>query len=672
MRPPDRTARPPCPVARVREALATSTLLRDVASVREDGGRAFAVGTARVRPLYSQEVDRLEALGNTADDWSRVRVADGFDWRHVRHCHFGGDVLIGRLAGHVEVAGARFPVGVYHSTVVNCVLGNDVLVREVKLLANYVLGEAAVLFDCGSVVCDAATAFGNGAALPLGPETGGREVPVYAEIDVATAAAIARSRHRPDLLARYAAAVAEYADRARSPRGIIGPGASLCHTPRVRNVYVGAGARVEGATLVEDSTLLGDPDEPARVESGACVSGSLLQWGSRASTLALVSRAVLAEHAHAERHAKVSDSIVGCNSGVAAGEVTASLVGPFVSLHHQALLIAALWPEGKGNVSYGANVGSNHTGKAPDQEFLPGEGLFLGLGVNVKYPADFSRSPYTILACGVTTLPQRLAFPFSLVNLPAAHLPNVSPAYNQLVPAWLLTDNLYAVRRNEAKFRARNLARRTSLETEVFRPAIVELMRDAVRRLEAVPPREVYTERDVEGLGKNYLLEADRAAAVEAYRFFIRYYALLGLSCRVREALARGAGGIDRLLTMRSAAQPWEHQRRILAEDFGCTDVAAALRDLPDVLERVARGVELSKGKDDHRGRKVISDYADAHVPAAGDPFVRQTWDETARQRHEVELLLERLASWGKLAVAQPVRLADPVPVAFPSVTASG
>src|SRR5438093_5611883 len=119
----------------------------------------------------------------------------------------------------------------------------------------------------------------------------------------------------------------------------------------------------------------------------------------------------------------VTASISGPNSGVAEGEVTASLLGPFVGFHHQALLIAALWPEGKGNVGYGANVGSNHTSKAPDQEFWPGEGTFFGLGVNIKFPADFSRAPYSIIASGVATLPQRVTFPFSLLNNPGAHFP---------------------------------------------------------------------------------------------------------------------------------------------------------------------------------------------------------------------------------------------------------
>ena len=109
---------------------------------------------------------------------------------------------------------------------------------------------------------------------------------------------------------------------------------------------------------------------------------------------------MLCEHSHVDRHGKLFDSLLGPNSGVSEGEVsivvsclpqlmctlpmhqvTSCLVGPFVGFHHQALLIACFWPSGKGNIGYGANVGSNHTLKAPDQELWPGEGLFFGLGV---------------------------------------------------------------------------------------------------------------------------------------------------------------------------------------------------------------------------------------------------------------------------------------------------
>src|SRR5262249_15068606 len=229
-----------------------------------------------------------------------------------------------------------------------------------------------------------------------------------------------------------------YLAGARAVRGVIERGAALRDTPRVEDSYVGPRARIDGATLVAGCTLLSSPAQPTEVLSGACVTDALLQWGSPVATLAVVERSLLAEHVCVDRHAKVSGSVLGPNTAVAQGEVTASLLGPFVAAHHQSLLIAVLWPQGKGNVSHGASVGCNHTSRAPDQECRPGEGTFFGLGVSVKFPADFSRAPYTLFACGVTTGPGRLLFPFSLVSRPAAPPPGVSPAHNEILPAWQL------------------------------------------------------------------------------------------------------------------------------------------------------------------------------------------------------------------------------------------
>lgn len=650
-------------IARVLAARADSDFLRAVGSVRRDGGLMLALGRSRLRRLYPEEVVRLEGLGNTCEDWSRVRVADGFDWRRVLHSSFHGDVVLGRFARRVSLEeGLELPAGIYRSTLSDCVVGDDVLVRDVKLLANYVLGPGAVLVNCGRISCDPGTSFGNGTALPLGIESGGREVAVYAEIDVDVAGAVTRSRARRDFLHAYGRAVADYTAEAASQRGIIERGCTVSNTPTIRNAYLGPHAVIDGATLVTDSTLLSGEDEPVRVESGACVSRSLLQWGSRASTLALVERSVLAEHAHAEQHGKVTASLLGPNTGVAGGEVTSCLLGPFVGFHHQALLIAALWPEGKGNVGYGANVGSNHTGKAPDQEFWPGEGLFLGLGVNIKYPSDFSQAPYTIVACGTSTLPQKLTFPFSLLSPPSARPPQVSPAFNEIVPGWVLAHNLYALRRNEGKYQARNQARRARLTSDVFRPDTIDLMRDACRRLEAVAtPREFYTDRDIKGLGKNYLQEAARRSAITAYRFHVRHYALLGLLEAARAAAGEDPPALGRLLAAPADEPRWEHQRRLLVEELGVGDALSGLRLLPDMLESVARDVERSKARDDERGPGIIPDYADAHALAADDPFVRQTWEETRRLQAEVADLIDLLSAQ---KVVRPVIL--PLPAKTP------
>jgi hypothetical protein len=649
-------------ITQVRQAAAKSDVVRAAASVRRDGGLELALGQLPLRPLFRDEIARLETLGNSCADWSRVRVAEGFDWRKLHHCSLHGDIVLGRFSRLLPIGpDLGLPAGIERATLVNCVIGNDVLIRDVKLLANYIVAEGVILLDCGTLTCEGATTFGNGNALPLGIESGGREVPVYAEIDLGVAAAVACSRSETAALRQYSEAVADYAAQATSQRGIIETKASIRSTPTVRNTYVGRHARIDSATRISECTLLSNAEEPVLIESGACVIGSVLQWGSRVSTLAIVDRSVLLEHSSAERHGKVTASIVGPNSGVAAGEATSCLLGPFVSFHHQALLIATLWPEGRGNVAYGANVGSNHTSKAPDQEFRPGEGAFLGLGVNVKFPADFSHAPYTILACGVVTQPQKLLFPFSLINIPSATYPGIGRAYNEIIPAWLLTDSLYTLKRTEGKHQARNKARRQQFDFRIFRPCIIDLMRTACRRLESVKQvNEVYTERDIEGLGKNFLREPSRLAAIAAYRFFIRYYALLAMKDQVQSALNDGeTQAISRLLITPSNDARWEHPRQILCAELGITEAVAGLRQLPEMLDRVASAVETSKARDDERGARIIADYTLVHVPAQQDPFVRQTWDETRRLQHEIAELVGRLeragTGWDAVAERQPM-----------------
>lgn len=73
-------------------------------------------------------------------------------------------------------------------------------------------------------------------------------------------------------------------------------------------------------------------------------------------------------------------------------------MGPFIGIHHTSLVIACLWPYGRGNVAYGAMVGANHTGRVNDQECLSGEGVFYGLGVQIKFPFNCFNAPYSLIA----------------------------------------------------------------------------------------------------------------------------------------------------------------------------------------------------------------------------------------------------------------------------------
>ena len=250
------------------------------------------------------------------------------------------------------------------------------------------------------------------------------------------------------------------------------------------DVLLGPFARLENCA-VETATILSShhPGDATTIDGGAFVKDALIQWGSHVSSMACVDRAVMCEHTHVDRHGKLLDSLLGPLSGVSEGEVSSSLVGPLVGFHHQALLIAAMWPEGKGNVGYGANVGSNHTSKAPDQEIRPGEGVFFGLATAIKFPANYQASPYSVIATGVCTLPQKVDFPFSLINTPGESITGLSPAINEISPGWVLSDSVYTVWRNQHKFEKRCTSKRHPIPTDVFRLDIVELMVDARQRL---------------------------------------------------------------------------------------------------------------------------------------------------------------------------------------------
>jgi len=633
----------------IQNARLSSDFVKEVAKAKAAfsllSGPPSSLKKAGFKPLTPAQIRELERQGNTAQDWKKVWVGLSFDPKRVSRCHFAGPVLLSACTGEVEVEGVRFPTGLSHATLASCVVGRNVCVRNVRLVNRTLVGEGAILFDVGTLTLEGEKEnFSNGLECLIAIETGGREIRLFAELTVDGAWVLSRSRANARLLESYSAQVDSYVKQISSPCNILSSSSQIFHTPKITGLFLGASAVIDSASAIEQVTVLSAPGEVSEISHGALVKSSILQWGAQVTSGAIVDSSLLTEHSHVERHGKVTHSILGPNTGVAEGEVTSALVGPFVGFHHQALLIAALWPEGKGNVGYGANIGSNHTAKAPDQEIWPGEGTFFGLGVNIKFPTDLTRSPYTIIASGVSMLPQKVEFPFSLINTPAAVYPGISPAYTEIMPGWVLSDNIYMVKRNEGKYQKRNKAKRSPFNFEVFRPEIVDMMLEARSRLEVRPTKEIYTSKEIEGLGKSFCLEPSRKKAIDTYTFYLRYYALLGLKRELESLVAnRKLGEISRFLNGSSSNARWEHERKILAQEFPEANLRDLLRDLIDRQQKIAAQVQSSKEKDDIRGTEVIEDYAQAHKPAKEDPFVKETWAVTQQLKKDLERLIAAL-----------------------------
>ena len=620
--------------------------VRALRELKGAAGKSRLYGNA-VRPLTAGERDALITGGNRSFNWDRIFVSEDFIPDFILGNTFSGTVVIGRISGEQVRCDEEivFPCGIYDSVIADSEIGDSCLVMRVGLISNYLIRSGAVIREVQTLCAGLQCAFGNGIDIAVGNETGGREIRSFAELTIGLASDVATRRGDTQFLDEYRGAVDRYTAACTLPYGVVEQGAVLRNTVRVQDTYIGPGTVIEGAQCVKNCSLLGNAQEPVIIGHGAMVKDSCLQWGCEVSSMAIVDRSVLTEHSHVERHGKVTSSIVGPNTGIAEGEVTSSLVGPFVGFHHQALLIAAIWPEGKGNVGYGANVGSNHTSKAPDQEIFCGEGVFFGLGTSVKFPADYTDAPYSIISTAVSTLPQRVEFPFSLINKPSMVFGGVSPHLNEIYPGWVLSGNIYAVIRNEKKFKTRNRSQRSHFDYEVFRPDIIEKMISARDRLVGVDAvKDYYTQKDVPGLGKNVMQERSRKAGIDVYSFYIEYFVLHALFQKI-SVLAENndAGWMQELYFRKDGDMKWEFARRFLvSEGLDSQSPGDNLRRLVVMMGRIAKNTCLSKEKDDGRGRMIIADYGDSHIPASEDPFVRETAGEMAKASESVKALIER------------------------------
>lgn len=540
--------------------------------------------------LTDSQIRLLEDNGNSSENWSGVSVFRDAVLDSVRNCVFKGEIRIAMTPAEIE--GNRF-----YPVLRNCCLENvEVLpgcrIESTSLLRNLHMGEGVAIENCGRLVYEQNSICGCGVGLELGVETGERNVPSSPCLDTDLASVLSGGYDRVENLAVYHTYLDKFLSELRSKEiGLIGKASRIQDTPVLENCFIGSRVSILNACAVRNSTVLGGELIPASILDGALVRDSIIKWSSRVDSMAIVDKSMVGEASVVEKHGKLTLSFLGPNSVLAEGEITASLAGPFTSAHHQSLLIAARWPEGMGNIGYGANVGSNHTSRLPDQEIRPGEGMFFGLACSVKFPADYSQAPYSIIATGVTALPQRVEFPFSLICEPFNSVDGIPPAFNQIIPGWVLSDNLFAVQRNEEKYSSRNLARHWKPDGKIIREETVRMMMSSLQKLEVQSVKEIYTETDICGLGKNYLTEAHRLRAIETYRFHVRFFSLECLSSNPEKLSA--------------------FQRDYLEKEFPGVSGEELHEIVSDMRDVITESIRFSREKDYSRGCRIISDYAD-------------------------------------------------------------
>eukprot|EP00968_Pinguiococcus_pyrenoidosus_P020069 scaffold2277_cov256-Pinguiococcus_pyrenoidosus.AAC.6 len=442
------------------------------------------------RSLLESEEQLLRGLGNAGLEHVCLgsRGAEGVEaaeevLQHVRSCMFHGRCVL--LLPSAASSVGRFSDCDFEDVILDL----SAQMTRCDTVRLTMVGENAVVRNCLQIGPDTGEVmqFPRRLRVEPGPEVGsgrfGAELALHMSYEAALKLVMSREREadgaqgeedRPQL------------QQEGNALGYIGAESDISNST-LRCCRLLGRAKVVNSHL---DTVLCDVD--TQVQSFSTVTRVFLQAGSRVGGRGATSveDCFFCQKASASNGARVTNCLLGPEAHLEAMEATCSLIGPSIGMHHSALLIACLWPEGRGNLACGALVGSNHTGRAPDTMLWAGEGVFVGLGAQVKYPQTLLESPYSLVAAGVLLPAQRLMMPFSLVVASASDASSfprvprsdqsegrpISATTPRVLPGWVLRYSMYTVVRNESKFRSR---------TKVLPPSGVVhgVLRDATVRL---------------------------------------------------------------------------------------------------------------------------------------------------------------------------------------------
>jgi hypothetical protein len=298
------------------------------------------------RQLGADEIRKLQEQGCSADDWSTVFITDEASLKYIRGTRFSGEIRLGRFQKSFEMAGGMHKhSGIFNATLHNVTIGDDCCIENIKnYIANYDIENDCFIENVDIILCDGPSSFGNGVEVAVLNETGGREVTIHDRLTAHEAYLEAFYRHRPLLIDRLKQFAAQRTKELTSMRGVIRHHCTIVDTGYIKNMYVGAYAKVEGAGRLKNGTLNSRREAPIHIGYGVICDDFIIQDGSTVEDCTTLTRVYVGQACTLGHSYSASDSLFFCNCQEENGEACAIFAGPFTVTHHKStLLIAGLF-----------------------------------------------------------------------------------------------------------------------------------------------------------------------------------------------------------------------------------------------------------------------------------------------------------------------------------------
>ena len=443
------------------------------------------------RHLREDEIEILRKTNiNDDDSWQNVYVDErGFDPNLFRGNEIRGFLVI----GHLRKVDLRYHdlclcAGVYCSNLENIVLGDDVCIREVKYFSNYHVDSRVILFCISEISCTCHSKFGNGILkegepesnriwIGVGNENDARSILPFE--DMITADAFLWSRYREDskLMERFLEITEKPFSKKNDTFGFIGSNTVIKNTTLIKDAKIGENAYIKGAFKIKNVTILSSEDEPSQVGEGVELVNGIVGYRSRIFYQAVAVRFVIGRNCQLKYGARLLNSVLGDNSTVSCCEILNNLIFPFHEQHHNSSFLIASTVCGQSNIASGATVGSNHNSRSPDGELFAGRGFWPGLCSDFKHNCYFAS--FVLVAKGSYQNELNIRYPFSLVAS------NGARRAVSIIPSYWFLYNMYAIARNNMKFKKRDkrLIKVQNIETHPLAPDTIQEVVYGIERL---------------------------------------------------------------------------------------------------------------------------------------------------------------------------------------------
>lgn len=442
------------------------------------------------RNLTAYEIEALVKNRNASDDWNKILVSDAFNPELVKNCKFFGLVRIGKLEPYfLEFKDMKYAVGLYNSNIISSDFGDNVSVENVNYLSHYIIGSEVIIANTNEVATTDYAKFGNGIVKEGEPESiriwmeicnenGGRSVIPFTGMLPGDAYLWSKYRDDEKLLQRFKEITEKEFKKERGYHGKIGDRTVIKNSAIIKDCWIGSDAYIKGANKLKNLTIHSSEEASTQIGEGCELVNGIISKGCRIFYGVKAVRFVMASHSQLKYGARLINSYLGNNATISCCEVLNSLIFPAHEQHHNNSFLCAALVMGQSNIPAGATIGSNHNSRAADGEIIAGRGFWPGLCVSLKHNSRFAS--FTMLVKGDYLYELDIPLPFSLISL------NYKNDTLEIMPAYWFMYNMYALARNEWKYKDRDnrTERFQLLEYEYLAPDSVNEIFTSLQLLE--------------------------------------------------------------------------------------------------------------------------------------------------------------------------------------------